>query len=117
VDGVDLTFWNYCEADATHPIRTQELGQALRMLPSFTMQLDEADELLRCPAAVPQLPGEDRFFLRTLHRTVVEAIDAKAFENRPLHGGVRSTSDDHPAGKDRRGREKRREEAGAPKRA
>ena len=100
VDGLDLTFWNYCEADATHPIHSQELGKALRAvhdtldnlrgslptLPSFKMQLDEVDELLRSPTAVPQLPTEDRVFLRSLHRTVVEDIDAKVVENRPLHG-------------------------------
>jgi hypothetical protein len=88
VNGVDLTFWNYCKADATHPILSQELGKALRavhdtldnlrsslpMLPSFKTQLDEADELLRYPAAVPRLPTEDRVFLRSLHRTVVGAI-------------------------------------------
>lgn len=100
VDGVDLTFWNYCKADAAHPILSQELGKALRavhdtldnlrsslpMLPSFKMQLDEADELLRYPAAVPQLSTEDRVFLRSLHRTVVGAVGAKVFKNRPLHG-------------------------------
>ena len=102
--GVELTFWNYCQPDETRRIPHRKVGETLRAvhdtldrlterlppLPSFKLQLDEADELLRDPAAVPKLPEDGRVFLRDLYRRLVEALGTQRLENRPLHGECHS---------------------------
>jgi hypothetical protein len=99
VEGVDLTLWNYCEPE-TRTIQAAEFGTTLRavhdamdrladqlpQLPSFKLQLEEADELLARPASLPQLAAEDRLFLRDLYRTIMETLGSPALENRALHG-------------------------------
>jgi hypothetical protein len=88
------------DEDETRPILPEEVGKTLRVvhdtldnlsgrlarLPSFRLQLHEADKLLRRPGSVPQLPEDGRVFLRSVYREVVEAIGDRVFENRALHG-------------------------------
>ena len=102
--GVELTFWNYYQPDETRTIPHRKVGETLRAvhdtldrladrlptLPSFALQLEEADELLRDPAAVPQLPKDDRVFLRDLYRRVVDALGTESREDRALHGECHS---------------------------
>src|SRR5262249_52418655 len=74
MDGVELTFWEYCSHDIDAEISASEAGRALRVvhdslnavraklpsLPVFTLQIDEAAGLLRNPENVPLLPEDDR---------------------------------------------------------
>jgi len=62
------------------------LRDKLPALQSFKLQLEEADELLCRPACVPRLRTEDRLFLRSLYRSVVEALGDQTLESRALHG-------------------------------
>lgn len=99
-EGAELTFWNYYPGNESRPVLSEEVGRTLRVihdtlielraslptLPQFTLQLEEADELLQLSTSVPQLPEDDRLFLRGLHRAIAEGISKRHFENRPLHG-------------------------------
>ena len=96
----ELTFWDYCPADTSRSVKGDEVGRSLRAihnallelgpslppLPHFTLQLDEADELLQRATPVPQLPDLDRLFLLNLSSRIKEAIRKRQFENRPVHG-------------------------------
>jgi hypothetical protein len=99
-DGVELTFWDYCAVDISRPIEPDAFGRSLRVihnalvqlrpalppLPHFTLQLDEADELLQRSAVVPQLPERDRLFLCDLVSRIRDAIRTRQFKSQPLHG-------------------------------
>jgi hypothetical protein len=99
-DGVELTFWDYCAVDMSRAVKPDEVGRSLRVihntlvqlrpalppLPHFSLQLDEADELLRLPTAVPRLPEQDRLFLCDLVFRIRNAIRTHQFKSQPLHG-------------------------------
>jgi hypothetical protein len=99
-EGVDLTFWNYCRPEDKRPVLPRDVGRTLRavhdslddlkgclpILPSFKLQLEEANELLCHPASTPQLPTGGRVFLCSLYRTVMEALGNRVFVASALHG-------------------------------
>src|SRR5262245_30495788 len=72
VNGVELTFWDFCPHDPDAEISALEAGRSLRVvhelldelrptlpvLPTFTLQIDEASSLLSVPANVPLLPED-----------------------------------------------------------
>jgi len=100
LDGVELTFWDFCSHDPDAEISASEAGRALRVvhdslndartklpaLPVFTLQIDEAAGLLRVPENVPLLPEEDRLFLCRLDETIRADIGTASFNYQPLHG-------------------------------
>ena len=63
INGVELTFWDFCSHDPDAEISLSEAGRSLRvvhellndirpkipLLPTFTLQIDEANSLLRVP--------------------------------------------------------------------
>jgi hypothetical protein len=100
MDGVELTFWDFCSHDPEAEISASEAGRSLRVvhdslndmrtkllaLPIFTLQIDEAAGLLRIPENVPLLPEEDRLFLCRLYETVRSDIGTVSLNYQPLHG-------------------------------
>jgi hypothetical protein len=100
VNGVELTFWEFCPHDPDADIPAWEAGSSLRVvhellndihsklppLPTFTLQIDEADSLLRVPANVPLLPEKDRLFLCELYRKISADIGTASLDYQPLHG-------------------------------
>jgi hypothetical protein len=101
MDGVELTFWDFCSHDPDAEISASEAGRSLRVvhdslndmrtkllaLPVFTLQIDEAAGLLRNPENVPLLPEEDRLFLCRLYETVRADIGTVSSPDyQPLHG-------------------------------
>jgi len=100
VNGVELTFWEFCPHDPDADIPASEAGSSLRVvhellndihsklppLPTFTLQIDEADSLLRVPENVPLLPEKDRLFLCELYRTISADIGMASLDYQPLHG-------------------------------
>jgi hypothetical protein len=100
LNGVELTFWEFCPHDPDADIPASEAGRSLRVvhellndihsklppLPAFTLQIDEADSLLRVPENVPLLPEKDRLFLRELYRTISADIGMASLDYQPLHG-------------------------------
>jgi len=100
MDGVELTFWDFCSHDPDAEISASEAGRSLRAvhdllnemraklpaLPVFTLQIDEAASLLRTPENVPLLPEEDRLFLCGLYETVRTVIGSASLSYQPLHG-------------------------------
>jgi len=100
MDGVELTFWDFCPHNPDAEISASEAGRSLRVvhetlndmrtklprLPAFTLQIDEAAGLLRDPENVPLLPEEDRLFLCRLYETVRAKIGAVSLNYQPLHG-------------------------------
>lgn len=100
VNNAELTFWDYCQADTSRSVEAEEVGRSLRAihdalielqpglppLPHFTLQLDEADELLHRATSVPRLPDPDRLLLVELSSRIREAVGRRQFQNRPLHG-------------------------------
>ena len=100
MDGVELTFWEFCSHDINAEISASEAGRALRVvhdslnairtklpaLPVFTLQIEEAAGLLRNSENVPLLPEEDRLFLCRLYERVRDDIESASFKYQPLHG-------------------------------
>jgi hypothetical protein len=100
VNGVELTFWDFCPHDPDADISASEAGRSLRvvhellnetrpklpLLPTFTLQIDEADSLLRVPENVPLLPEKDRLFLCELHQIISADIGMASLDYQPLHG-------------------------------
>jgi hypothetical protein len=100
MDGVELTFWDFCSHDPDAEISASEAGRSLRVvhdslndmrtkllaLPVFTLQIDEAAGLLRIPENVPLLPEADRLFLCRLHEAVRGDIETVSLNYQPLHG-------------------------------
>jgi hypothetical protein len=100
IDGVELTFWDFCSHDPAAEISASEAGRSLRVvhdllndmrtkllaLPVFTLQIDEAASLLRIPENVPLLPEEDRLFLCSLYESVRVDIGMASLNYQPLHG-------------------------------
>ena len=100
VNGVELTFWDFCPHDPDAEIPAREAGRSLRIvhellkdpgrrlppLPMFTLQIDEAVNLLGNPENVPLLEENDRLFLCELHRRISADIGLASLENQPLHG-------------------------------
>ena len=100
VNGVELTFWDFCPHDPDAEISASEAGRSLRLvhellndirprlpqLPTFTLQIHEADSLLRVPENVLLLPEKDRLFLCELHQTVSADIEMASLNYQPLHG-------------------------------
>ena len=100
MDGVELTFWDFCSHDPAAEISASEAGRSLRVvhdllngmrtklpaLPVFTLQIDEAASLLRIRENVPLLPEEDRLFLCGLYETVRVDIGMASLDYQPLHG-------------------------------
>jgi hypothetical protein len=100
VNGVELTLWDFCPHNPGAEISAWEAGRSLRvvhellndlrrklpLLPTFRLQIDEADSLLDLPENVPLLPERDRLFLRALHREISADIGMASLEYQPLHG-------------------------------
>jgi len=100
VNGVVLTFWDFCPHDPEADIPASEGGRSLRVvhellndirpklppLPTFTLQVDEAASLLAVPENVPLLPEKDRLFLCELHQTIRAEIGMASLDYQPLHG-------------------------------
>jgi hypothetical protein len=100
MDGVELTFWEFCSHDINAEISASEASRALRVvhdslnairtklpaLPVFTLQIEEAAGLLRHSENVPLLPEEDRLFLCRLYERVRADIESASFNYQPLHG-------------------------------
>jgi hypothetical protein len=100
INGIELTFWDFCAHDPDAEIPAWEAGRSLRIvherlndigpklprLPAFTLQIDEAHSLLSDPEKVPLLPEKDRLFLRELHRTISSKIGMPSLDCQPLHG-------------------------------
>lgn len=100
INGVELTFWDFCSHDPDAEISASEAGRSLRvvhellndispklpLLPTFTLQIDEAHSLLRAPGNVPLLPERDRLFLCELHQTISADIGMASLDYQPLHG-------------------------------
>jgi hypothetical protein len=100
MDGMELTFWDFCSHDPEAEISAAEAGRALRVvhdslndmrtklpaLPAFTLQIEEAAGLLRIRENVPLLPEEDRLFLCRLYETVRADFGNLSLNYQPLHG-------------------------------
>src|SRR5215475_4429733 len=100
VNEVELTFWDFCPHDPDAEISASEAGTSLRvvhellngirnnlpLLPPFTLQIEEADSLLRVPENVPLLLEKDRLFLCELYRTISADIGMASLDYQPLHG-------------------------------
>jgi Phosphotransferase enzyme family len=100
VNGVELTFWDFYPHDPDREVSMLEAARSLRIvhevlkdlqarlptLPVFTLQINEAESLLRRPENVPRLPERDRLFLRNLHKTIKEKIGLADLNYQPLHG-------------------------------
>ena len=100
MDGVELTFWDFCAHDPAAKISASEAGKSLRVvhdtlnemrtklvpLPVFTLQMDEAAGLLRNPENVPLLPEEERQFLSRIYEAVRADIGTVSLNYQPLHG-------------------------------
>jgi hypothetical protein len=100
LNGVELTFWEFCPHDPDAEISASEAGRSLRLvhellndirpklpqLPTFTLQIDEAASLLSVPENVPLLPEKDRLFLCKLHHKISADIGKVSLDCEPLHG-------------------------------
>jgi hypothetical protein len=100
IKGVELTFWDLCAHEPDVEISASEAGRSLRvvhellndlrpklpLLPTFTLQLGEADSLLRVPENVPFLPEQDRLFLCGLYQAIRADIGKASLDYQPLHG-------------------------------
>jgi hypothetical protein len=100
VNGVELTFWDFCPHDPHEEISATDAGRSLRVvhellndirpnllpLPPFTLQIDEADSLLGVPENVPLLLEKDRLFLYKLRQTISAHIAMAPLDYQPLHG-------------------------------
>jgi hypothetical protein len=100
VNGVELTFWDFCPHNSDAEISAGEACSSLRvvhellkdlrpklpLLPTFTLQIYEAGSLLRVPEHVTLLPEKDRLFLCELHQTISSDIERASLEYQPLHG-------------------------------
>ncbi len=100
VNGVELTFWEFCSHNPEAEISASEAGRSLRVvhdflndmrtelpgLPPFTLQIDEAESLLNTPENVPLLPEEDRAFLSGLYQKFRSDIEIPPLNYQPLHG-------------------------------
>jgi hypothetical protein len=100
INGVELSFWDFCPHDPDAEISVSEAGRSLRvvhellnairpklpLLPTFALQIDKADSLLGVPENVPLLPEKDRLFLCELHQTISADIGMASLDYQPLHG-------------------------------
>jgi Phosphotransferase enzyme family len=94
--GLTLTLWRYVEAASDRPPTPQETARAITIvhraladysapLPSFTAELDDAEELLR-PRRSPTLAPADRRFLLGVVCELKVALPSPDAQWRPLHG-------------------------------
>lgn len=96
-DGFAVTFWTYYEAVTTQEILPPSYAQALERLhagmrqldvavPHFTDRVAEAQSLIDDRAATPDLPVEDRDFLRDTLGRLRHTVASRETVEQLLHG-------------------------------
>jgi len=91
-----LTLWHYAEAVPNAAIAPAEVAAAIKIvhdalsdfdgtLPCFTLELDDARDLLQ-PGRSPTLAPADRWFLLSVVSEIRTALTARGTVCRPLHG-------------------------------
>ncbi len=95
--GFIVTLWNRLERDESAEPPASAVGESLGRLhqamnacrvelPDFRVDIRRSRRILQARSRIPALAAGDRAFLEEVFDALLPAIDAAAFDSRPLHG-------------------------------